>query len=109
MDRPQPWYAVFLGKAPDLASTRGRRLIIQVHHHAVIALYTVIKRCNPAAAFLIIAEPRGIGHFHPLEINIIPVRLQRLRQKCPQRVGVSLVMDQKIFALYKAKWTFWVT
>src|ERR1700723_2475045 len=99
----------FFGNPQNLPATGGRGFVVQIHHDTIIALLAIIERGNSAAAFLIIPEPSRIRHFHPLKEHVVSIWLQRFRQKRPRRLRIGLVMDQQIFVVNKAKWSFRIT
>ena len=83
------------GKLADCSTENAEGTeIFLVEGDSACLLYTSISRRNPTPAFLVITKPGGIGHFHPFEEHMIPIRLQQLRQKRAQRLGVRLVMNQ---------------
>src|SRR5262249_23401576 len=92
----------FLWKAPQLASSGDRRIVVQEHTVRIAAFAALEGHRYDLAGFGVIAEAGRIRHADKLIFDDGFIDLQRLGHKRAQFIRFSPVSDDEIFPLTEA-------
>ena len=99
----QPRLAMLLGKAPDLAATSNRRLVVQVHLRREVDRLAFEQGRDHHAGLGVVTEAGRVGHADEF-VEHLPraIGFQRRGQSGADRVGVAFVGDDQVLAVDEA-------
>jgi hypothetical protein len=85
--------ASFLGKPPQLAAARDRRMIVEEHAMGIAALASLERDRNDLSALRVIAESGRIRHAEELKFHQRLFDLQRFGHQLAQLLRIGAICD----------------